>query len=241
LLSGGSNLFVGMGIHLRYLKHASGSPQRDRYQLVQQLESRGICDKAVLNAMRKTPRHLFISNALWDSAYADHPVPIDENQTISQPYIVALMTQALNVQKNEKILEIGTGSGYQTAILAELAGAVYTIERYATLSHKARTLLESAGYHHIFYHVGDGSLGWPEPLNFDKIIATAACPQLPPMLLGQLKEGGRLVLPVGPRRFQSLLLVHKEHQQLRQEELCQCSFLPLIGKEGWSETEFIAN
>lgn len=224
-------------MRLKYLKHTSGSPQRDRQLLVKHLEQRGIRDQRVLDAMRKIPRHLFISNALWESAYGDHPLPIDENQTISQPYIVALMTAALDIQKTEKILEIGTGSGYQTAILAELAGEVYTIERYATLSQKAQTLLESAGYHSIFYHVGDGSPGWPEALRFDKIIVTAACPELPSTLLEQLNEGGRLVLPVGPRRFQSLLLLKKIEGQVRQEELCQCSFLPLIGKEGWPETE----
>ena len=228
---------------LRYLQgNQSGSPQRDRQLLVRQLAGRGITDLRVLEVIRRIPRHLFVANPLWEAAYADHPLPIDEGQTISQPFIVALMTQALNLQKTDRVLEIGTGSGYQTAILAELAGEVYTIERFSTLADRAQQLLDSAGYHHIFFRVGDGTLGWSEHAPFNKIIATAACPHIPPTLLDQLQEEGRLVIPVGNRQVQSLLLVHKSvNGPVRSEELCSCSFLPLIGKEGWPEREFSSN
>lgn len=232
-----------MGVPLRYLQgNRSGSPQRDRRLLMRHLAGRGITDLRVLDVMGRVPRHLFVANPLWEAAYADHPLPIDEGQTISQPFIVALMTQALNPQKTDRVLEIGTGSGYQTAVLAELADEVYTIERFQMLADKARQLLDSAGYHHIFFRVEDGTLGWPECAPFDKIIATAASPQIPATLLGQLREGGRLVIPVGNRHVQSLLLVHKEKDgRVRSEELCACSFLPLIGKEGWPAREFSAN
>jgi protein-L-isoaspartate(D-aspartate) O-methyltransferase len=229
---------------LKYLQASrSGSPQRDRHELVRHLAKRGIRDLNVLKAMRTIPRHLFLANPLWEIAYADRPLPIEEGQTISQPFIVALMTEALNLHQADRVLEIGTGSGYQTAVLAELASEVYTVERFTTLSQKAKQLLESAGYHHIFFRVGDGTLGWSDRAPFDKIIATAACPQVPVSLLAQLRDGGRLVIPVGHRQIQSLLLVSKEKNgQVRSEELCSCSFLPLIGKEGWSsEGEFSSN
>lgn len=205
--------------------------------MIRRLEAQGITDRRVLEVMGLIPRHLFIPVALWDHAYADHPVPIDCGQTISQPYIVALMTQALQVEKSDRVLEIGTGSGYQTAILAELAQHVYTIERFAELSEKARKLLTDAGYTNISFRVGDGTLGWPEEAPFQKIIVTAAAPEVPPSLVEQLAEGGRMVIPVGGRQLQTLLLLMKEHGQLRREELCACSFLPLIGKEGWPDQE----
>jgi len=216
---------------------SSGSPQKDRLEMIRRLEAQGITDKRVLEVMGRIPRHLFISNALWDHAYADHPVPIDCGQTISQPYIVALMTQALQLEKGDRVLEIGTGSGYQTAILAELAQHVYTIERFAELSEKARKLLTDAGYTNISFRVGDGTLGWPEEAPFDKIIVTAAAPDVPPSLLEQLAEGGKMVIPVGGRQLQTLLALTKEHDKLHREELCACSFLPLIGREGWPDQE----
>jgi protein-L-isoaspartate(D-aspartate) O-methyltransferase len=205
--------------------------------MVRQLAERGIADERVLKAMRVIPRHLFLPNALWDLAYTDQPLPIAEGQTISQPYIVALMTQTLELQETDTVLEIGTGSGYQTAILAELAGEIFTVERFEALSEQARRLLESAGYQRIHYRVGDGTLGWPEAAPFDKIIATGSCPQIPASLVNQLRDGGRLVIPVGSRQVQSLLLVRRVNGQVRSEEVCACSFLPLIGKEGWPEGE----
>lgn len=205
--------------------------------MVRRLEAQGITDQKVLEVMRRIPRHLFIPNALWDHAYADHPVPIDRGQTISQPYIVALMTQALQLEKSDRVLEIGTGSGYQTAILAELAKHVYTIERFPELSEKAKKLLTEAGYTNISFLVGDGTLGWPEEAPFDKIIVTAAAPEVPKALVEQLSERGRLVIPVGGRQVQTLLALTKEGGKLRREELCACSFLPLVGKEGWPDEE----
>lgn len=215
----------------------SGSPQRDRLEMVRRLEAQGITDKKVLEVMRRIPRHLFVANSLWDHAYADHPVPIDQGQTISQPYIVALMTQALQLKNTDRVLEIGTGSGYQTAILAELAQHVYTMERFPELSEKAQKLLTAAGYKNISFRVGDGTLGWPEEAPFDKVIVTAAAPEVPAALQSQLAEGGRLVIPVGGRQLQTLVVLTKEREKLRQEELCACSFLPLIGKEGWPDHE----
>ncbi len=216
---------------------SSGSPQKDRIEMVRRLEAQGISDKNVLEVMRRIPRHLFIPNALWDQAYVDHPVPIDCGQTISQPYIVALMTQALQLTKSDRVLEIGTGSGYQTAILAELAQHVYTIERFPELSEKAQKLLKEAGYTNISFRVGDGTMGWPEEAPFEKIIVTAAAPDVPRPLIEQLAEGGRLVIPVGGRQLQTLLQITKEGEKLRREELCACSFLPLIGREGWPDQQ----
>lgn len=216
---------------------SSGSPQKDRIEMVRRLEAQGISDKNVLEVMRRIPRHLFIANALWDQAYVDHPVPIDCGQTISQPYIVALMTQALQLTKSDRVLEIGTGSGYQTAILAELAQHVYTIERFSELSEKAQKLLTEAGYTNISFRVGDGTMGWPQEAPFEKIIVTAAAPEVPRPLIEQLAEGGRLVIPVGGRQLQMLLQITKEGEKLRREELCACSFLPLIGREGWPDQQ----
>jgi protein-L-isoaspartate(D-aspartate) O-methyltransferase len=218
-------------------RDVSGSPQKDRLEMVRRLEAQGITDKRVLEVMRRIPRHLFIANSLWDHAYADRPVPIDRGQTISQPYIVALMTQALQLEKSDRVLEIGTGSGYQTAILAELAEHVYTIERFPELAEKAKKLLTDAGYTNISFRVGDGTLGWPEEAPFEKIIVTAAAPEVPAALVEQLAERGRLVIPVGGRQLQTLVALTKEGKKLRREELCACSFLPLIGEEGWPDEE----
>lgn len=206
--------------------------------MIELLKQRGIRDEKVLNAMRKIPRHLFVDSKLWEMAYGDHPLPIGEGQTISQPYIVALMTEALDLKKTDRVLEIGTGSGYQTAILAELAGLVYTVEKSEALSQQARRLLESTNLKNISFRIGDGTMGWEEHAPYDKIIATGAVPHVPESLMRQLKEPGRLVIPVGGRQIQTLLLIKKEGGKICQQELCSCSFLPLLGKEGWQEDEF---
>lgn len=203
--------------------------------MVIRLRAQGIQDERVLAVMAKIPRHQFVSEEYWDQAYADHPLPIEEGQTISQPYIVALMTEALALKGGDRVLEIGTGSGYQTAILAELAAEVYTVERSYVLLEKARQRLEAAGYINVRYKWGDGSVGWEEFAPYDAIIATAAAPQVPPSLRRQLGDGGRLVLPVGDRRLQKLLRIERCGQRYIEQELCACSFLPLVGKEGWPE------
>ncbi len=205
----------------------------------EQLLSRGIRDKRVLAAFEKVERHKFIPDSMLPDAYADFPLPIGENQTISQPYMVALMTENLCLNGKEKILEIGTGSGYQTAILAELAKEVCTIERLEHLSKKAQTTLEKIGYDSIKYKVGDGTLGWPEEAPFDRVIITAASPQIPLPLTEQLKENGRMVIPLGETLGQVLTLVEKKENKLEAIRVCGCVFVPLIGKYGYKEKEKI--
>ncbi len=208
----------------------------EREKMVEnQLISRGIKDQRVLAAMRKIPRHLFVEEALHCQAYGDHPLPIGEKQTISQPYIVALMTEALELRGNEKVLEIGTGSGYQTAILAELADMVYSIERIPSLVYKARKMLDELGYFNINIRIGDGTKGWEEESPFDGIIVTAASPELPPPLLEQLRKGGLLVVPVGGRYSQDLISVERTDKGIRQQNLGGCRFVSLIGQYGWQE------
>jgi len=196
---------------------------------------RGIKDKRVLAAFEKIERHKFIPEDLVSNAYSDFPVPIGKNQTISQPYIVALMTESLCLTGEEKILEIGTGSGYQTAILAELAKEVYSIERLDYLSKKAEATLKGIGYHNISLKVGDGTLGWPEEAPFDRIIITAASPQIPLPLTEQLKENGKLILPLGESLGQVLTLVEKKKGKLESIRVCGCVFVPLIGKHGYKD------
>lgn len=215
----------------------SGSPQKDRRFMVERLRAQGIHDERVLKVMGQIPRHCFIREQYWDQAYANHPLPIEEGQTISQPYIVALMTEMLALKGTDRVLEIGTGSGYQTAILAELAAEVYTIERSRLLLERARARLEAAGYRNVRARLGDGTLGWEEFSPYDAIMATGATPKVPPSLLRQLGEGGRLVLPVGDRQVQRLCLLERHMAELNKRELCYCSFLPLMGKEGWPEEE----
>ncbi len=199
-----------------------------------QLRARGIADKDVLAVMGRVARHLFVPSPLREEAYADHPLPIGEGQTISQPYIVALMTEALFVTGGAKVLEIGTGSGYQTAILAELANTVFTVERSSALSSGAQRLLRHLGYENIQFVVGDGTLGLPAETPFDRIIATGSLPCLPQGLLDQLTVDGICVLPVGDRSLQRLLQVKKVGSSVEQHDLGACCFVPLIGKEGWS-------
>lgn len=201
----------------------------------EQLIPRGIKNQRVLDAFYKVERHKFIPEELRGSAYADFPVPIGEGQTISQPYIVALMSECLELTGQEKVLEIGTGSGYQTAILAELAKEVYSIERFENLANKARTILNGLGYTNIKTRVGDGTLGWQEETSFDRIIITAACPRIPLPLIGQLNEGGKLILPLGESFSQVLTLVEKRKNRLQSLDICGCVFVPLVGKYGYSK------
>ncbi len=202
---------------------------RQRECMVQnQLVSRGIDDPQVLEVFGKVPRHLFVDPSQQHMAYGDHPLPIGLEQTISQPYIVALMTQSLKLEKHEKVLEIGTGSGYQTAILAELAEHVYTVERLPSLADQAKEILEELGYRNISFAAGDGARGWPDEAPFDAILVAAAAKSIPPPLLEQLAFGGRMVIPVGDISVQSLLLLTKREDSLDKQDLCGCRFVPLI-------------
>ncbi len=199
----------------------------------QQIKARGVVDSRVLAAMRKVPRHLFIPPHLWDQAYNDYPLPIGEDQTISQPYIVALMTELLEIRETDRVLEVGTGSGYQAAILAELAAAVLSIDRVGGLAEQARQVLDSLGYINVRIRVGDGTLGWPEEMPFDAIIVTAGAPKVPRPLTEQLAPGGRLVIPVGDMWSQTLTCVRKTREGLKFEYHGGCRFVRLIGKYGW--------
>ena len=199
----------------------------------QQIKARGVVDSRVLAAMRKVPRHLFIPPHLWDQAYNDYPLPIGEDQTISQPYIVALMTELLEIREMDRVLEVGTGSGYQAAILAELAAAVLSIDRVGGLAEQARQVLDSLGYTNVRIRVGDGTLGWPEEMPFDAIIVTAGAPKVPRPLTEQLALGGRLVIPVGDVWSQTLTCVRKTESGLKFEYHGGCRFVRLIGKYGW--------
>ncbi len=204
---------------------------RDR--LIEHLQRSGIRDRRVLEAMRRVPREHFVPPTVRHAAYEDHPLPIGEGQTISQPYIVALMTQALALQPGEKVLEIGTGSGYQAAILAELGADLYTVEVRPLLLEAARRRLEALGYEGIHYRLGDGHLGWPEFAPYDAIIVTAAPREIPPALVAQLAEGGRMVIPVGPTAgLQTLwLLLKDEEGNIERVDLGGVAFVPLIGGE----------
>lgn len=198
-----------------------------------QLIPRGINNHLVLEAFRKIERHKFIPEEFLGSAYGDHPLPIGDGQTISQPFIVALMTESLDLTGREEVLEIGTGSGYQTAILAELAKNVYSVERVPVLCERAARILAALGYQNINIAVRDGSLGWPEHAPYDAIMITASCPAKPVTLLEQLGEGGRLVAPIGAAFGQILTLFVKKNNSIISSELCGCMFVPLIGREGW--------
>jgi len=207
-----------------------------RQKMVQtQLIPRGINDPAVLMAMGKVPRDRFVEEALEGEAYNDHPLPIGHKQTISQPYIVALMTEALKLTGEEKTLEIGTGSGYQTAVLAELSRKVYTVERIRSLMVKARQVLQELEYTNILFKAFDGTLGWEEYAPYDAIIVTAGSPKIPKPLLGQLKEGGRLIIPVGNRYGQDLIKVTNQRGNFVKTNLGGCRFVDLVGAHGWKE------
>ncbi len=196
----------------------------------EQLLRRDITDKKVLDTFRKVERHKFIPQDLRSSAYADYPLPIGASQTISQPYIVALMTQCLGLAGHEKVLEIGTGSGYQTAILAELAKEVYSIERFAALAEQAEVILKELGYTNVKVKTGDGTLGWPEESPFDRIIITAASSEVSPPLIEQLSDTGKLILPLGVSSSQVLTVIQKKKGKLESIGVCGCVFVPLVGK-----------
>jgi len=201
----------------------------------EQIVSRGVTDTRVLAAMRKVPRHEFMPESLRQQAYGDHAMPIGEGQTISQPYIVALMTELLELKSTDRVLEIGTGSGYQAAILSELCEKVFTIERVKILADKARAILDKLGCRNVAMKVYDGTYGWKEMAPFDAIIVTAAAPDVPSALIEQLREGGRLVIPVGERFTQVLKKVIKTPAGLVTQEGIPCMFVPLIGAHGWKE------
>lgn len=201
----------------------------------QQIEARGVSDPGVLASMRSVPRHLFVSEALRDQAYGDFPLPIGEQQTISQPYIVAEMTQALQLGREDRVLEIGTGSGYQAAVLARIAYRVYTIERIRALYLQVRRLFDELRLFNVVTRYGDGSKGWEEESPFDAIIITAGAPRIPSVLVNQLAVGGRLVAPVGNPHSQDLIKLVKEKTGVRQSNLGGCRFVKLVGEHGWPE------
>ena len=207
---------------------------RERRRMVEtQLRNRGIRDERVLEAMGRIPRHEFIPRDLRSQAYGDHPIPIGESQTISQPFIIARSLQALSLDGSESVLEVGTGSGYQAALLATLARVVYSVERYATLAHGAETILARLGLHNVRVVVGDGTHGWREFAPFDAIVVSAAAPSVPRSLLDQLSSNGRMVIPIGPPQAQELQLVRKQDGKAVVEVLEGCRFVPLIGAEAY--------
>ncbi|MBS3732362.1 MAG: protein-L-isoaspartate(D-aspartate) O-methyltransferase [Desulfobacterales bacterium] len=211
--------------------------QRQREAMVKnQIEARGVSDPKTLAAMRRVPRHLFVSEGLMDQAYNDHPLPIGEQQTISQPYIVAMMTEALQIDEDDRVLEIGTGSGYQAAVLAEIAHRVYTIERNRTLYQNARKVFENLGYFNIIARYSDGTIGWSEEAPFDAILITAGAPEIPKPLIDQLAMGGRMVIPVGSSLSQKMIKVVRDEQGIHQSELGGCRFVRLVGQYGWKES-----
>ena len=198
-----------------------------------QIVARGIRTASVAAALRRVRRHAFVDPGFWSEAYDDHPLSIGHRQTISQPYMVALMTEELEVEGAHRVLEVGTGSGYQTAILAELAGDVFTVERIEALSRQATLVLEDEGYRNVHHHVGDGSLGWPEEAPFDRIIVTAGGPKVPSALVSQLAMGGRLVIPVGSSQHQHLVTVTRDEKGVHERRGGACVFVKLIGEQGW--------
>jgi protein-L-isoaspartate(D-aspartate) O-methyltransferase len=209
--------------------------KRNRDRMVRdQIEARGVSDPEVLRAMRKVPRHLFVEEALIPQAYEDHPLPLGHGQTISQPYVVAWMTELLEVSRGLRVLEIGTGSGYQAAVLAELGAYVFTVERVRPLYEAARRLLESLRYLKVRFKLDDGTLGWPDEAPFDRIVVTAGGPRIPEPLLAQLADPGRMVIPVGAsRRSQELHVVRKENGRILARKLGDVMFVDLVGAHGW--------
>ena len=207
--------------------------------VAQQIERRGVTDPRLLDAMRTVPRHMFVPEDLQSMAYDDCPLAIGNGQTISQPYIVALMTQLLRLQGEENVLEIGTGSGYQAAILSRLAKSIHTVERFASLASRARRVLSSLHYENVFVHTQDGSLGMPEAAPYQSILVTAAAPSPPPPLLEQLAENGRLVLPVGGRGGQILQVWQRRGDTYEDEDILYVQFVPLRGLHGWNEVNWV--
>jgi protein-L-isoaspartate(D-aspartate) O-methyltransferase len=204
-------------------------------KLIKVLREKGITDERVLDAFRKVPRHLFVDGAMYSQAYDDNALPIGCGQTISQPYVVALMTQLLELDKDEKILEIGTGSGFQTAILAQFSRRIFTIERHRELGDAARLRLREMGYENIVFKVGDGSRGWPGHAPFDRIIVTAGAPGLPSVFAAQLAVGGKMIIPTGGRDTQELEVYRKSDTGLTKETVGYVTFVPLVGELGWQK------
>lgn len=211
------------------------NPKIASERLVRKLREKGISDERVLEAFRKVPRHEFVDGAMYAQAYDDNALPIGFGQTISQPSIVALMTQLLELKRDEKILEIGTGSGFQTAILAQFSRRVYTIERHRELGETARKRLRAMGYANITFKIGDGSNGWLQHAPFDKIIVTAGAPVVPQTLSNQLAVGGKMLIPTGDRQHQELLLYNKDNKELTCKSVADVVFVPLVGEHGWEE------
>jgi protein-L-isoaspartate(D-aspartate) O-methyltransferase len=210
--------------------------ERARKRMVEeQLVSRGINDPRVLRAMANVPRHLFLESEFWDRAYEDHPLPIGANQTISQPYMVALMAEALELKGTERVLEVGSGSGYAAAVLGELCAEVFTVEAVKELALKARALLSSLGHRNVSVLIGDGTLGWEEHAPYDAAIISAAAPCIPRPLLEQLKIPGRLVFPMGEKELQTLVRIRKDTGGIREEYLGECLFVQLKGRYGWED------
>jgi len=208
--------------------------RRRKRMVDEQLAARGIGDRRVLSAMATTPRHSFVDEALRERAYDDHPLPIGHGQTISHPYTDALMTEALELQGTERVLEIGTGSGYQTAILARLCANVFSIERIAALATRARRVLDQLSLYNVALRVGDGTIGWNAEAPFDAIIVTAGTPQLPRPLLSQLRSGGRLVVPIGEEDAQALLRLRVDGSGVTEEYIGDCRFVKLLGRYGFA-------
>lgn len=218
------------------MKEESIKYERWRKEMVdRQIVARGISDSSVIDAMLTVPRHLFVNEALIDSAYMDYPLPIGEGQTISQPYIIAEMTQALKLMKEHRVLEIGTGSGYQAAVLAHIVSRVYTIERNNTLFMRTRKLFDALKYHNIITKYSDGTMGWKSESPFDAIMVTAGGKEIPQPLIDQLAVGGKLVMPVGGLMSQELLLVEKNRSGIVINNLGGCRFVKLIGQHGWKD------
>ena len=206
-----------------------------RERMIQeQLLPRGIDDVLTLKAMREVPRHLFVDDAMWGRAYGDYPLPIASGQTISQPFIVAYMTQALSLAGTERVLEIGTGSGYQAAVLSRICNKVFTVERIHTLLASARRIFDKLRYYNIVAKLDDGTLGWPENGPYDAIVVTAGGPVIPLPLIDQLADGGRLIMPVGDQNFQILQLLTRKEEATEITSLESVRFVNLIGEHGWS-------
>jgi protein-L-isoaspartate(D-aspartate) O-methyltransferase len=226
-----------VGSDMRELSHMDDMAAARGVMVDEQLARRGIKDARVLAAMRRVPRELFVPAESRGFAYADRALPIGEGQTISQPLIVAAMTEALQLQPGDRVLEVGTGSGYQAAILGELASQVTTVERRADLAEAARTRLASLGYTNVAVVVGDGSQGWKANAPYDAVLVAAGSPSIPASLTTQLADGGRLVIPIGPRDHQVLTLVRRMGERLQRSDMDGCVFVPLVGQEGWDESD----
>ncbi len=214
-----------------------GQASRARKKMVRELlVNQGIHDNRVLTVMGSVPRHLFVDEALAWEAYGDATLPIGDGQTLSQPYTVARMTEALGLTGDEEVLEIGTGSGYQTSVLSGLCRKVFTVERLSALAETARRRLRRLGFHNVVYRIGDGTLGWPENRRFDRILVTAGTPVVPENLTGQLAFGGSMLIPEGDKESQNMIrLTRKDEETVNREVLETCRFVPLVGEQGWRE------